>query len=88
MANGNPFDPNKLTCASWFYPFGTILTVKSGSKSVDVEVTDRGPARKYVKQGRIIDLSRHAFSCIAPLKKGLIKATIKVKYQAKKQVIK
>ena len=29
MANGKPFDPEKRTCASWFYDFGTVLSVKS-----------------------------------------------------------
>ncbi|MDP3788956.1 MAG: hypothetical protein Q8R48_00960, partial [Candidatus Omnitrophota bacterium] len=28
MANGKPFDPEKRTCASWFYKFGTVLAVK------------------------------------------------------------
>ena len=29
MANGKPFDPEKRTCASWFYKLGTVLTVRS-----------------------------------------------------------
>jgi rare lipoprotein A len=76
MANGRPFDPGKLTCASWFYPFGTRLKVTAGSRSVVVTVTDRGPAPKLVRQGRIIDLSRAAFSRLAPLRQGLVQVRI------------
>lgn len=72
MANGQPFDPNRLTCASWFYPFGTRLRVEHGGRSVVVVVTDRGPAPELVRRGRIIDLSRAAFARLAPLGRGLI----------------
>lgn len=68
MANGNPFRKEKLTCASWHYPLGTRLRVTYRKKSVDVVVTDRGPA-KYLR--REIDLSEAAFSLICDLKLGL-----------------
>jgi rare lipoprotein A len=71
MANGKPFDPDKLTCASWFYPLGTILKVQHEEHTVYVEVTDRGPARRLVAKGRIIDLSDYAFRCICDPEKGL-----------------
>ena len=76
-ASGEEFDPNKLTCASWDYPFGTKLLVTNleNGKSVVVRVNDRGPAKRLK---RIIDLSREAFRRIADLKKGLIKVKIKV----------
>lgn len=80
MANGHKLDDNALTCASWDYKFGTklkITSLKSG-KSVICEVTDRGPAKRLYKQGRIIDLSRKAFSSIATLKDGIIPITIEV----------
>jgi rare lipoprotein A len=62
MANGHPFDPNKLTCASRTYPFGTRLrvTYPTTGKSVIVVVTDRGP---WIK-GRILDLSEAAAKVI------------------------
>src|SRR5947208_5803750 len=69
MANGQPFDPDKLTAASWFYPLGTKVrvTLKSPSylnsapPSVLVTITDRGPNRRLVRQGRKIDLAAAAF---------------------------
>lgn len=55
MANGEYYDPCKYTCAMTKYPMGTMVRVRNlmNGKTVDVEVTDRGP---FVK-GRIIDLS-------------------------------
>jgi rare lipoprotein A len=74
MANGQPFDPDKLTCASWHHPLGTRLKVVHGDRSVLVTVTDRGPNKRL--KGRIIDLSRAAFKRLAPLEKGLIRVTV------------
>ncbi len=81
MANGVPFDPEKRTCASWFYKFGTVLIVKSldTGRSTEVVVTDRGPNRRLVKEGRIIDLSKKAFQDICKLEKGLTRVAIFVK---------
>lgn len=81
MANGKPFDPEKRTCASWFYDFGTILVVKSldTGLATEVIVTDRGPNKRLVKDGRIIDLSKRAFEDICSLDKGLTKVIVTVK---------
>jgi len=81
MANGEPFDPEERTCASWFYDFGTVLTVTSleTGLSTEVVVTDRGPNKRLVKQGRIIDLSKKAFEDICELRQGLTAVEIKVK---------
>jgi len=79
MANGQKFDPDKLTAASWFYPLGTKLRVSlrdDARHSVVVLVTDRGPAKQLVNQGRLIDLSRSAFHRLAPLELGLVQVTI------------
>ncbi len=79
MANRQPFDPNKLTAASWFYPLGTKVKVSLRSepaKSVIVTITDRGPARRYVRKGRLIDLARGAFVKIAPAEVGLVRVSI------------
>ena len=72
MANGVPFDPDQLTAASWFFPFGTQIQVAHREKSVIVTITDRGPALKLVRQGRIIDLSEAAFRELADPRQGLI----------------
>lgn len=77
MANGQRFDPDKLTAASWFYDLGTKVIVTHENRSVIVEITDRGPARLLMKEGRKIDLSRAAFAKLADPDLGLIDVTIK-----------
>ena len=81
MANGRRFNPDKLTAASWFYPLGTKVrvTLNSGSqnpRAVLVKITDRGPARELVREGRIIDLTLAAFKQLARPGVGLIEVTV------------
>ena len=81
MANGERFNPDKRTAASWDYPLGTKVrvTLSAGTetaRSVVVTVTDRGPARELVQRGRIIDLSQGAFAALANCDMGLIKVTV------------
>jgi len=81
MANGNRFDPNQLTAASWYYPLGTRVWVTSRSpgsppRSVLVTITDRGPAKRLVRQGRIIDLGHAAFKKLASPDVGLVEVTV------------
>ena len=75
-ANGERFDNNSMTAAHKTLPFGTEVIVKNinNGKSVKVRINDRGP---FVK-GRIIDLTRTAFSQIANLDKGIEKVEIRV----------
>lgn len=64
------------TAAHKKLPFGTkvkVINVKNG-KSVTVRINDRGP---FIS-GRIIDLSRSAFSSIGNLDSGIIDVQIKV----------
>ena len=77
-ASGDPLDDNGYTCASWDYPMGTVLRVTHGDRVVYVLVNDRGPARRLVEQGRIIDLSVRAFRRLAPLSAGVIEVTVEV----------
>jgi rare lipoprotein A len=77
MANGERFDPDKLTAASWFYPIGTQVIVMHAGRRVAVEITDRGPNKRLVNQGRMIDLSYAAFAKLANPERGLIAVTIK-----------
>lgn len=77
MANGQRFNPNKLTAASWCFDLGTKVMVTHADRSVVVEITDRGPSKRLVKQGRKIDLSRAAFAKLAPPIVGLIDVTVK-----------
>jgi rare lipoprotein A len=79
MANGKPFVPEAMTCATLKYPFGTRLRVtntKTGA-SVVVTCTDRGPAG-WLKPYRCVDLSSGAFSRIADLTSGLVSVTMRV----------
>ncbi len=78
MANGQMLNDSALTCASWQYKFGTKLLIvnKDNGKSVIVSVTDRGPAKRLVRQGRIIDLSKGAFLALASLDKGIIRVKV------------
>lgn len=77
MANGERFDPDARTCASFAYELGTVLRVtcvRTG-RQVLVTVTDRGPA---LMLHRTLDLSRRAFADIAPTKWGVIDVEIEV----------
>ena len=84
MANGHRFDPDKMTAASWFYPLGTQVEVtvnspvyrNSAPPSVLVTITDRGPARRLVRNGRKIDLAHAAFKQLADPDAGLVEVTI------------
>ena len=76
-ALGEKFNPNQLTCASWDYPFGTVLRITNlgNDRSVVVVVNDRGPNKRL---NRAIDLTREAFSRIADLDEGIIQVEIEV----------
>ena len=54
-ANGETFDPTKLTAAHRTLPFDSIVTVrlKHSNRSVRVRINDRGP----MLRSRVIDLS-------------------------------
>jgi len=73
-ANNEIFDDTELTAAMWDIPFNQKIKVTNleNGLSVIVRINDRGPHRRLVRQGRIIDLSKQAFATIASLGKGLI----------------
>jgi rare lipoprotein A len=79
-ANMEIFDSSKLTCAAWDFPFNTILKVTNldNEKSILVRVNDRGPAKRLVREGRIIDLSKGAFERIADPGDGLIRVRVEI----------
>jgi rare lipoprotein A len=79
-ANMELFDDEQLTCAIWDIPFNTLIRVTNldNGKSIIVRVNDRGPAKRLVRKGRIIDLTKEAFSRIADLDNGLIKVKITI----------
>jgi len=79
-ANMEIFDDSQLTCAMWDVPFNQRLKVTNleNGRSVEVRVNDRGPHKRFVRKGRVIDLSKAAFRKIANLKSGLI--TVKIEF--------
>jgi rare lipoprotein A len=77
MANGQRYNPEKLTCAHLTYPLGSILKVArkdNPEQSVMVTVVDRGP---YIK-GRVIDLSKRAAKEIGLIQPGIAEVFISV----------
>lgn len=81
MANGQPYNSNKLTCASYAYPLGSVLEVSYEDNlnlihTVKVAVTDRGPARRL---GRLLDLSKRAFIQLSDTHVGVLSGVRVVK---------
>ena len=75
-ANGEIFNENSLTAAHKTLPFGTKVKVTNldNGKSVVVRINNRGP----YSNGRIIDLSKAAFSRIASTSRGVTRVKLEV----------
>ncbi|WP_164464975.1 septal ring lytic transglycosylase RlpA family protein [Aeromonas dhakensis] len=75
-ASGEPYQRHANTAAHMELPFGAMVRVTNltNGKSVVVRVNDRG----NFPRGRIIDLSKAAFSAIGNPRSGLIKVRIEV----------
>lgn len=74
-ASGERFNPRGLTAAHRKLPFGTMVRVTRGAKSVVVRINDRGPFRR----GRIIDLTPAAAKAIGlSWRLGLAKVSIEM----------
>jgi rare lipoprotein A len=75
-ASGQPFDRNLLTAAHRSLPFGTRLRVTdvATNKSVEVVVTDRGPASR----GRVLDLSLGAARALDIGSRGVIRVRAEI----------
>ncbi len=72
-ANGERYDPSKLTAAHRTLPFGTVIEVqRKDGKFVRVRINDRGP---FVR-GKIVDLSRAAAKEIDLLRDGVADVTL------------
>ncbi len=74
MANGMHFDKETMTAAHKFLPLGSRVRVTHLNRSVEVEITDRGPFKK----GRTIDLSEKAARDLGMIRKGIAQVTIEV----------
>ena len=75
-ASGEPYRHHLSTAAHKTLPFGSVVRVTNprNGKSVIVTINDRGP---FVR-GRIIDLSKSAFSRIANTAVGVLSVEIEV----------
>ena len=75
-ASGELYRNNLNSAAHMELPFGSMVRVTNlaNGKSVVVKVNDRGA----FKSGRIIDLSKSAFSSIANIRDGIIKVKVEV----------
>jgi rare lipoprotein A len=79
-ANNEIFDDRSMTCAMWGVPFNQWIRVtnRANGKSIVVRVNDRGPNYRFVRSGRIVDLTKAAFREIAPLKRGIIDIELEI----------
>lgn len=66
-ASGEPFNQYAMTAAHRSLPFGTMVRVTLGDRSVVVEITDRGPFTGE----RIIDLSLAAAEQLGMVQRGV-----------------
>lgn len=75
-ANGEIFDPSRLTAAHRTLPFGTVLDITNPktAQTVRVRVNDRGP---YIG-GRVIDLSYAAAQQIGLVEPGIGEVEIRI----------
>jgi rare lipoprotein A len=74
-ANGERYDPWGMTAAHRTLPFGTVVRVTLGSRSVTVRISDRGPA---AWTGREIDLSLGAATVLGMVERGVVPVCITV----------
>jgi rare lipoprotein A len=75
-ASGEKFDMHAMTAAHPRLAFGSVVRVTNtnNSKSVEVRINDHYPGGK----GRVIDLSRAAFSKIASLETGVVPVRVEL----------
>ncbi len=79
-SNMEIFDDERYTCAIWGVPFNTLIKVTNvaNGRSIIVRVNDRGPAKRLVHCGRVIDLTKSAFSKLADTGEGLIRVELNI----------
>jgi len=79
-ANNEIFDDSDMTCAMWGVPFHQMVRVTNliNGKSVVLRVNDRGPHFRFVQEGRIIDLTKQAFSKLSPTHNGIIPVVVEM----------
>ena len=61
-----------MTCAHRTRPFGSVVRVSYGARSIHCRVSDRGP---FVR-GRVIDLSLSAARALGMMQSGVIRVSL------------
>ena len=61
-----------LTCAHRTRPFGSVVTVRYQTRSIQCRVNDRGP---FVR-GRVIDLSLSAARALGMMESGIVRVSV------------
>jgi rare lipoprotein A len=69
---GNRGRAGELTCAHRTRPFGSMVRVSYGGRSIDCRVTDRGP---FIR-GRVIDLSVSAARALGMMQSGVVRVSL------------
>ncbi|MGO2365538.1 MAG: septal ring lytic transglycosylase RlpA family protein [Pseudoalteromonas sp.] len=75
-ASGEVYSQQGMTAAHKELPFGSKVRVTNltNNRSIIVKINDRGP---FIR-GRIIDLTKHAFSQLANLNEGVVDVEIEL----------
>jgi rare lipoprotein A len=61
-----------MTCAHRTRPFGSVVTVRYESRSIQCRVNDRGP---FIR-GRVIDLSLSAARALGMMQSGIVRVSV------------
>ena len=69
---GNRGHPGELTCAHRTQPFGSLVKVTYGDRSITCRIADRGP---FIC-GRIIDLSVSAARALGMMQAGVVRVSL------------
>lgn len=72
----------EMTCAHRSHPFGRVLRVTHGKRSIECRVNDRGP----FKRGRIIDVSTRAARALGMTDAGVVPVLVEVVEDARKGI--
>jgi rare lipoprotein A len=74
-SSGKVFNSSMMTAAHPTLPFGTsvLVTNLENSRTCNVEITDRGPARWT---HRVIDVSEGAARCLEMIRSGVVPVTL------------
>jgi rare lipoprotein A len=64
--------PGEMTCAHRTRPFGSMVTVSHGGRSIRCRVNDRGP---FIR-GRVIDLSIAAARALGMIGAGVVRVSL------------